>query len=61
MKLLSLYYSDDMHKEAQVFFVANEEYRVVVRSDSGTHYSTTFGDENSAEDFAEDWIGRDEE
>jgi hypothetical protein len=58
MKLLSTYYNDDidMSREAKVFFVDSKEYRVVVKSDIGTHYSTTFKDEQSAEDFAESWV-----
>jgi hypothetical protein len=56
MKQLSAYYSDSMDKEAKVFFVDNKEFRVTVKSDSGTHYSTTFDNEEAAEDFAESWV-----
>ncbi len=56
MKLLSVYYSDNMDKEAKVFFVGHEEFRVIVKSDSGTHYSTTFKNEESSESFAESWV-----
>lgn len=60
MKLLSEYVSDDLaeSKTAKVFLKndENEPYHVVVRSDSGTHYSTTFKNLERAEDFAEDWV-----
>ena len=56
MKLLSTYYSDDMTKESKVFFVDEKEFRVIVKSDTGTHYSTSFKSEQAADDFAEHWI-----
>ena len=60
MKFLSEYVSDDLSesKSAKVFLKNDEDepYHVVVRSDSGTHYSTTFRTIESAENFAEDWV-----
>ena len=60
MRLLSVYVSDDIEesKTAKVYIKMDDEskYHVVVRSDSGTHYSTTFKTIESAENFAEDWV-----
>ena len=56
MKLLSTYCSDDDKKKAEVFHVNDYTYRVVVKADTGTHYSTTFVDEETAENFAESWV-----
>ena len=56
MKLLSTYYSNDEKKKAEVFRVNDYTYKVVVKDDAGTHYSTTFVDEETAENFAESWV-----
>jgi hypothetical protein len=56
MKLLSTYYDDEMKKESNVFLVNDKEYRVTVKSDTGTTYSTYFKDEQAAENFAENWV-----
>ena len=56
MKLLSTYCSDDDRKKAEVFHVNAYNYKVVVKSDTGTHYSSTFVDEETAENFAEKWV-----
>lgn len=56
MKLLSTYYSDNGGKKAEVFHVNDYTYKVVVKEDTGTHYSTTFVDEETAENFAESWV-----
>ena len=56
MKLLSTYYSDNGEKQAEVFRVNDYTYKVVVKDDTGTHYSTTFVDEETAENFAESWV-----
>ena len=56
MKLLSTYCSEDDRKKAEVFRVNEYTYRVVVKADTGTHYSTTFVDEETAENFAESWV-----
>lgn len=56
MKLLSTYYSDDESKKAEVFFVNQHNYKVIVKSDTGTHYSVSFVDEIQAENYAESWV-----
>ena len=56
MKLLSTYCSDDDRKKAEVFHVNAYNYKVVVKSDTGTHYASTFVDEETAENFAESWV-----
>jgi hypothetical protein len=56
MKLLSTYYSNDEKKKAEVFFVSEYNYRVVVRDGSGSYFSTTFANEESAENYAESWV-----
>ncbi len=60
MKFLSEYISDDVaeSKTARVYLKDGDEspYQVVVRSDSGTHYSTSFKTIERAENFAEDWV-----
>ena len=56
MKLLSTYCSDDDRKKAEVFHVNDYTYRVVVKADTGTHYSSTFVDEETADNFAESWV-----
>ena len=56
MKLLSTYYSEDESRKAEVFFVSQNNFKVVVKSDTGTHYSVSFEEENFAEDYAESWV-----
>lgn len=56
MKLLSTYYSDDETKHSNVFKIDDGNYRVTVKSDSGTIYSAQFDNEESAEHFAEGWV-----
>ena len=56
MKLLSTHCSEHDRKKAEVFRVNEYTYRVVVKADTGTHYSTTFVDEETAENFAESWV-----
>ncbi len=56
MKLLSTYCSEDDRKKAEVIHVNYYTDRVVVKEDTGTHYSTTFVDEETAETFAEKWV-----
>ena len=56
MKLLSTHCREDDRKKAEVFRVNDYTYKVVVKDDAGTHYSTTFVDEETAENFAESWV-----
>lgn len=60
MRLLSEYVDDDETKTAKVYFKDKETFVVIVRSDTGTHYSSTFDVLRKAEDFAEDWVMKDE-
>ena len=60
MRLLSEYMSEDEHKTAKVFFKNEKEYVVVAKSDTGSYYNTTFTTMRIAEDFAEDWVIKDE-
>lgn len=57
MKELSNYFSEDMTKQATVYHIKEEKcYKVVVKSETGTTYNTTFGTEDEAEQFAESWV-----
>lgn len=60
MRLISEHTTVDGRSTAKVYFKDVNEFVVVVKSDSGTHYSSTFRDLNPAEDFAEDWILKNE-
>ena len=61
MRELSNYFSEDMKKQATVFHIKEENvFKVVAKSDSGTHYNTCFGTEDEAEQFAEEWVLKDE-
>ena len=56
-KQLSEYYSDDTNKKASVVKeLGTNKYIVRLTNDSGSCFSTTFDDEESAEHFAEDWV-----
>lgn len=60
MKLLSEYCSDNMSKKAKVFFVAEKNYRVIVNDDFGNVYNATFKNLDDAEDYADDWVLKNE-
>ena len=60
MKLISEYMNDDETSTSKVYYRKEKDYVVVVRSDSGTHYSSEFKSLSSAEDYAEDWIFKNE-
>lgn len=60
MKQLSVYMSEDGRKEAKVFYKNEKEFVVVAKSDTGSYYNTTFTTLRIAEDFAEDWVIKDE-
>jgi hypothetical protein len=56
-KLLSEYSSDDEKRRATVSKdLTTKKYRVAVVSEMGTSFSSMFDDEDSAEQFAEDWV-----
>lgn len=57
LKLLSEYYSEDMKRRATVTMeLTTKKFRVAVVSETGSAFSTMFDDEDSAEQFAEDWV-----
>jgi hypothetical protein len=56
MKFLSEHTSDSGDKNATVYHQQENIYVVVAKSDTGSHYSSTFKSLNAAEDFAEDWV-----
>lgn len=60
MRLISEYMTSDERATAKVYFQSKNEFLVVVKSDTGTHYRSAFNDINSAEIFAEDWILKNE-
>jgi hypothetical protein len=60
MRFISEYMTDDETKTARVFHRGESKFVVIVRSDTGTHYSAEFDSLRVAEDFAEDWILKDE-
>lgn len=56
-KQLSEYYSDDTNKKASVVKeLGTNNYIVRLINDSGSSFSATFDDEDSAEQFAENWV-----
>ena len=56
-KQLSEYYSDDTNKKASVVKeLGTSNYIVRLINDSGSSFSATFDDEDSAEQFAENWV-----
>lgn len=56
-KELSQYYSDDTNKKASVVKeLGTKSYIVRLTNDSGSSFSTTFDNEEDAEQFAEDWV-----
>lgn len=56
-KELSQYYSDDTNKKASIVKeLGTKHYVVRVTSDTGSSFSTTFDNEEDAEQFAEDWV-----
>lgn len=61
MRLISEYLSDDETKTARVFHRDEKTFVVIVKSDTGTHYNSTFNSLRVAEDFAEDWILKENE
>lgn len=60
MRLLSEYMSEDGTKVAKVFFKSEKEYVVIVKSDTGSYYNTMFTTMRIAEDYAEDWVTKNE-
>ena len=57
MKEISTYMSDDLKKESTVFFIKEpRSFKVVVKSDSGSTFSTSFDNLTTAEEYAEDWV-----
>lgn len=61
MKELSNYFSENMQRQATVFHIKEEKvFKVVAKTESGSHYSTCFSTEDAAEQFAEEWVLKDE-
>ena len=60
MKLISEYMSGDEKTTSKVYYRKEKDYVVNVVSDSGTHYSSEFKSLSSAEDFAEEWVLKNE-
>jgi hypothetical protein len=56
MMPISEYESFDGKKTSSVYYRDEKEYVVETKSDTGTHYSSTFKNLNDAEDYAEDWV-----
>lgn len=56
-KVLSKYFSSDEKRSATVYADTKTGlYTVSVMTDSGTSFTSSFEEENSAENFAEDWV-----
>jgi hypothetical protein len=60
MRVISEYVSDGMTKTAKVFHRGEGDIMVVVKSDTGSHYNVSFKTIQSAEDYAEDWVMKNE-
>lgn len=57
IKIISNYIADDEKRSAMVYKVLETgKYKVSVTNDSGSTFSTTFDDVDSAENYAEDWV-----
>lgn len=57
LKLLSEYYSDDMKRRSTVTMqLETKKFRVTTVSETGTAFTTMFDDEDTAEQFAEEWV-----
>ena len=56
MTVISEHKSEDGKKTATVYYRQGKQFVVESKSDTGTHYSSTFKNLNDAEDYAEDWV-----
>lgn len=59
MKELSKYYGDNNNREATVYRDENG-YFATVKSATGVYYTARFQTEEDAEDYAEDWVNKNE-
>jgi hypothetical protein len=57
IKIISEYLSDDGKRTSTVYKVLEDgDYRVSVKNESGSTFSSSFDSVDTAEDFAEDWV-----
>jgi hypothetical protein len=57
IKIISEYLSDDGKRTSTVYKVLEDgDYRVSVKNESGSNFSSSFDSVDTAEDFAEDWV-----
>jgi hypothetical protein len=60
MKFISEYSSDELTKTAKVYYRDERDFTVIVKSDTGTYYNVSFNNIQDAEDYAEDWVLKNE-
>jgi hypothetical protein len=60
MKFISEYSSDKLTKTAKVYYCGERDFTVIVKSDTGTYYNVSFNNIQDAEDYAEDWVLKNE-
>ena len=57
IKIISEYISDEKARAASVYKdLETKDYKVSVRNDTGTYFTTSFETVDLAEDFAESWV-----
>ena len=56
---ISMHYSDDENRLSKVY-KDGEIYIVRCKTQTGTYYKATFSNLNDAENYAEDWVNKDE-
>jgi len=60
MKLISEYMEQDCNRTAKVYYRAENDIVVVVKSDTGSHYNVSYKTIDEAEDYAENWVTNNE-
>lgn len=57
LKELTVFLSEDTKKSATVYRdTITLEFKVIIKNDSGSTFSATFDSEDTANDFAEDYV-----
>jgi len=60
MKFISEYMSNDESRTARVYHRGIKDFVVIVKDAMGSYYNTSFETIRVAEDYAEDWVLKDE-
>jgi hypothetical protein len=57
IKVISEYIGEETNRSASVYKdLETKEYKVSLRNESGSYFSTTFETVDAAEDYAESWV-----